>query len=644
MRTGYNTRPYEKHMEMFQDFSGGLNTVSPPDGMTDRELTDILNQDISERGSLKRRHGLRKVRTLPVGKPQGFFRYYKTDGTYDDIFAINGQLYKNDVATPQTITGLASFQNTRQIEAVQFGPNLYVATGTKLVKYDGTTFTVIDPYLPTTMEMTYIGSNALATNPEGHLQDTTGLVASIDYVLPRFEHQDSRIRLRAKVFFTQISGETYQFAMHYRNISKRGEAWPETHPWAWQTLDVDKCVLGGYPASPGEFELKVVMRKTATTEVLSEWEGSIIVTPAGEEQPKADITVHQCNRILLHWGRLMMYGDPAQPAKLYLSHINTPNYFPSLMNIDFESPRREPITTIVHYRNSLVIFTKSSTQALYGTGPEDYRRVMLHTDIGCVSPNGATVMRNHIGFVSLQGIHALKTLGLTDDKATVEKLDIKIDNIVPKDENALVIFNDNQLQVTYPTSGTRLRFYSELGAWTKDYSTKFSFSGMWNLDGEIYGQRDGALSVFDPEVYTDEEYNYANYFETKNFSFGQPYHSKKLKELQVLTNPNNQRMVATVVVYADDAKVLGVEDSYASVDENGNVIWNVAFESNFVTEEGTTLGEWILGESPFGETTYALKKLKLTGKCKRTRLRFYNEQPNENHFIGFAYMFKIKKP
>jgi hypothetical protein len=64
MRSGYNTRPYEKLMETFQNFSGGLNTVTAPDNMLDHELSDMLNEDLGERGSLKRRHGMKKVSTL----------------------------------------------------------------------------------------------------------------------------------------------------------------------------------------------------------------------------------------------------------------------------------------------------------------------------------------------------------------------------------------------------------------------------------------------------------------------------------------------------------------------------------------------------------------------------------------------------
>jgi hypothetical protein len=64
MRAGFNTKPYEKSMEVYQNFAGGLNTVTAPDNMLDSELSDMVNQDIGERGSLKRRHGFKKVETM----------------------------------------------------------------------------------------------------------------------------------------------------------------------------------------------------------------------------------------------------------------------------------------------------------------------------------------------------------------------------------------------------------------------------------------------------------------------------------------------------------------------------------------------------------------------------------------------------
>lgn len=651
MRTGYNTRPYEKHMEVFQNFSGGLNTVDSPESMLDNELMDMANQDLGERGSLKRRHGLTKLRTLPGGLHQGYFRLYKPDGSYDELDAIDGKLYLNANSMDAVflnITNLpgSTFQNTRMIEAVQYGSILYIATGTKLIQWDGTTAQVIEPYEPTTMEMTYVGSNALAPNPEGHLTDTIGLVASIDYVLPNMVtmYTGRTNGQQVQVYSTKLDGKVYEYALQMRGVAKKDELWEDPSSKAWRELSTGNILSGVKLSVAGEYEFRVLMREKTLTEVLSEYRGSVTVRETLAYTKTPSPTIHSCNRIILHWDRIFLYGDPRNPALIYLSHVQNPNYFPSLMTLEFINPRREPLTQILHYRNGLLAFTKTSTQILYGTGPEDYRRVMLHTDLGCVSSKGAAVVRNHVFFLSVQGVFALKTIGITDDKANVEKIDKKIANQILPDTDAIALYSDGQFHLVYPSKNTRYRFYDDLSAWTKDISPKFNFRNMLGIDGEIFTTRDGALSKFDTDVYTDEEFVYENYWECKYLSFGQPYHAKKLKELQVLTAPKDEEMTSTIYVYADEEAVINPDDSYASVDETGAVVWNVVVEPNFKVYGGTTFDDrWKIGLSQFGKVMFALNKLRLTGKCLRTRIKFVNEEPKENHVIGFAYIFKVKK-
>jgi hypothetical protein len=269
---------------------------------------------------------------------------------------------------------------------------------------------------------------------------------------------------------------------------------------------------------------------------------------------------------------------------------------------------------------------------------------MLHTDLGCIAPKGAAVMKNHVGFLSLQGVFVLKTIGLTDDKASVEKIDTKIANLIPQDEGAIAIYNDSQLQITFPGTTQRFRFYEELSAWTKDYSTKFNFTNLYNIDAELYALAPNVLYIFDKTVFQDDDYVYTNYWETKYFNFGQPYHKKKLKELQILTAPKNDIMSCTIYVSADETDVI-TPDSEGAVIENNQVVWKVVTEDNFKVYGGAQFDDkWILGESAFGSTNFAVNKLRLTGKCLRTKIKLSNTDPKENHFIGFSYIFKAKKP
>jgi hypothetical protein len=51
--------PYEKHMEAYNDFSGGLNSVSSNDNLKDNEFPELMNVDLGDRGTVKRRNGMR---------------------------------------------------------------------------------------------------------------------------------------------------------------------------------------------------------------------------------------------------------------------------------------------------------------------------------------------------------------------------------------------------------------------------------------------------------------------------------------------------------------------------------------------------------------------------------------------------------
>lgn len=579
---------------------------------------------------------------LPSGYGQGYFRYYKTDGTYDEIVAISGKLYKNNTLLP--ITGLSSFQATKQIEAVQYLGTLYIATGTKLLQYDGTTCKIVDPYLPTTMEMTYIGPNALADDPEGHLVDTVGLVPAIDYVYPTKPTGVVNSPISVKVFYTKIDGESYECAVQIQKSSSSTD-FPDPTTYAPRETGFIKTIKKGVPTA-GDYTIRVSMRRVGETAILAQYDLEYTVNKVADSKrdKTTKLTIHTCNRATVYWNRLVLYGDPSNPAEVYISQVDAPNYMPSLMTIEFDNPRREPLTQLLPYRNGLLAFTKSSTQLLTGTSPDDFSRRILHTDIGCISSKGAAVMKNHVAFLSQQGVYVLKTSSTTDDKATVEKIDSKVANIVSLDPNATSLFYDSQYQVVFPSTNTRLRYYQDAAAWTKDESEKLNFTNMWNFDGVLHAQSGNMVYQFDPSIFTDDHVIYENSFESKAFGLSQPYHEKKLKEFQMLVAPKGKSMTSTLQVYADEVAITGEENGYASINDKGEVVWNVEFEPNLDVPSSTTFGDWSLGQSAFGEMNYAKKTFKLAGKCIRTKVRLTNTEPKENHVIGFAYVFKVKSP
>lgn len=645
-RQQYRTNPWEKHLETYSDFSAGLNTVASNDTMQENELRIATNVDLSERGAIKRRKGM--TRHLTPGRGglgQGYFRFYKEQNDYVEVVAVDGKFVIGGAT--KTIEGLTEgFQNTRPIEGVQFGNKMYFATGTKLVEFDGEDFKVTEPYAPEPLEALYIGTNGLADDPNNFMQDGESTFIRIDGVTfsERYGIVNQSVTLTAYSSKPVEKQVEFQFEWRY--------AWMEEGKWV---LGQDWSSEKTWEFSPdveGDFQFRINIREKGNTVAETQY-----LVPKYKVNPSKDSSdveidtsyIHRCNRILLHWNRLVMYGDEQNPDMIYISHLNNPNYFPVPNTLRFENGKKEALTTLVQYRDMLIAFTATTIQALHGKSPADFRRTVLNTSIGCVAPYSAVVVRNHIFFLSTNGVYFLKSVGYVEDKANVEKLDSKIDNVIPRDPDACALLHNNQYYIIFPSKNIGFRFYTELNAWASDESEKLDFHRMYSWDNKLFGQskQDGIVLVHD-DVYDDDGHVYKELWETAFFTFGQPYHSKKLKELQITTEPEQGTIRAHLHVFADAASIFQAEGGEAFIDENGDVGWKVDLDPNLksevITYGGTVLGEWEMGKSPFGEVGATVQKIRLSGKCLRSKIKFEHEEAKAAKVNGIAYIFKTKKP
>ena len=130
-----------REFEAYMDFSGGINSETSNERLSDSEFLQMVNVDINTRGSVKKRTGYEFVAEVPTtGDVQGMFFFYRPNEEHPDIiFARGGRLFVKQFDSPNTtatyipITDLIYFQNDRIVEGVQFLNKLYVATGAKLV-------------------------------------------------------------------------------------------------------------------------------------------------------------------------------------------------------------------------------------------------------------------------------------------------------------------------------------------------------------------------------------------------------------------------------------------------------------------------------------------------------------------------------
>ncbi len=164
-------------------------------------------------------------------------------------------------------------------------------------------------------------------------------------------------------------------------------------------------------------------------------------------------------------------------------------------------------------------------------------------------------------------------------------------------KEATAMIHDNQYHLLFPSENMRFRCYYERGmVWTKDYSDKLDFHSFYVYEGDLYGQSvNGPVYKFSKDVWDDAGASFPARIETKLFDFNEPYHRKKLKELQLIMESRNTRTAIRTEVYADTNKVVDTDTSYVSTDVDGNVTWVYENEPNLELKAGTKLGDWEMG-------------------------------------------------
>jgi hypothetical protein len=636
-RQQYYTDPARKNFEVYDNFSGGLNTTTSNDNLSDKELTSIQNFDLDNRGALVRRHGMIQRMAAPVpGKGQGYFRRYKQDGQFDEILAVDGKLYVN--GSEMTITGLpGGFQKERKIEAAQLGDSLFIATGTKLVEFNGSA-AVVTPHQPQPLEALYVGLNALSDDPDNYISDGEGTFLQISGLKQSRRYGVINQPVEFEVFIIKPAGAMIEYKASYQHETM-------TSPQVIRDWGTNRKITFTPPLTGSyyfEFEARV---QGGTDDPVKFTHPNYKVREVPEATPPDTSNIHSCNRIMLHWDRLILYGDTKQKDAMYISHLNNGRYFPINHSLMFTNEQKEELTALVRFRDIVIAFTPHSTQILYGTNPGDFRRVMANTKIGCMAPDSAKVMGNYVAFLSYEGVHILKSLGYTENRLNVEKIDVNIDNQIPLHKDACAEVFDNQYHLTLPQLNTRFRFYMQMGVWTKDVSEKLDFCKMYQYDDVLLGQSatTGHVFEFNESVHDDAGYVFKAEAMTKAYNFSQAFNPKKLKELQTLVGNNGETTNASVFVYADHALVLGTDQSHAVV-EDGVVKWKTVIEPNIKIRSGTVFGSWILGESPWGSVESVVAKLRITGKCRTAKLRVTHEESKPFMVLGLAFIFKTKKP
>ena len=587
------------------------------------------------------------------GMGQGYFRYYRSDGSFKALVAVDGKLLVDGGDLP--ITGLPDgFQKTRPIEAVQWKDKLFIATGTELVEYDGTEAKVVEPYKPNPLEALYVGTNGLMDFPDNYLTNGTGNTLQINGVIPDKRYGIANKPTVFSVFTTKPEGMVLEYKYEYGKKD-----------WAFANEGKDNLVVGKdwstdstwsfTPSSEANWTIRVSVRRKANSNETTPGKEEVYTIPtykvtAYDENVSINTSwVKTCTNIMLYWDRLILYGDTTHKTQVYISHLSNPRYFPVNNTLDFENPEQEPISKIISYRDMLIIFMPSSIQGLLGkapTGDSPFTRHVINSSIGCIAPETAKVMGNLVVFLSKDGVHVLKSFAFNENRMNVEQIDMDIHDQIRTDTNACGIVFDGQYHLTFPDITTRFRYYADSGVWCKDTSPYFDFARMydWKNDLVVQSLYTGEIYQFSKLVYNDIGYVYEDRILTKSFDMAMPYNPKKWKELQILTTNEAEDAELSVEVKSEGQKIVTTARTDYIIGPDGSLTPVTVHEPNLKINAGTIFGEWQLGEDEFGLENVTRSTIPIAGKGRNISVDIRNKMDAPQSVLGLGFIFKVKKP
>lgn len=398
-------------------------------------------------------------------------------------------------------------------------------------------------------------------------------------------------------------------------------------------------------------DISMWMAGTTTSYTMQNFQVGGVLDPATD--PETYKEIHTSRMIRLHWDRIILGKDMKYPGQLYISDLNNPRYFPMNKRIDFSIDRKEPITSVVRFKDYLVIFTKTTISLLLGKGPQDgeiqlpdtYSVKLIHDRIGCIADRSAQVVGNEIFFLGDDGLYTLRPNDYQINDLNVQRIDQNVKSLVRKDTNAAAIVWDNQYWICFPSTKEILRMYYQTGAWVQDVSSKLNISQFLTYTDNLYNlTSDGTVFIHDENVYSDDGEAYEWIVESKYIDLQSSFDKKKLRRLFVVANYYEDHSVPLFVrVYADSQIVLDPTVGEAILNDNGYVEWKSITEPNMHFYSSTRFGNWLMGRSLLGDSNIFINEAKVRGKCRRVKVLFNHKESHEVEIFGFGVEFKYKK-
>jgi hypothetical protein len=219
--------------------------------------------------------------------------------------------------------------------------------------------------------------------------------------------------------------------------------------------------------------------------------------------------------------------------------------------------------------NILVVQTEEQTWGVRGNSglidsPAPYIPFIINPTVGTIAYKSVRPVRNHLFFLSKQGVIALKSLYAADEQYNIDFMDRNIRNIVPQDKDAVGIQFDNQYWLNFPKSGITLRWYIDKKAWVLDrYNTWKEFKGILKyqisngklefitLPSSLDGQNTFVYKIgIDESLPSDLGNVIISKFETSFLNQNYPFHLKNYKEFKYDFTMQNEYNASREPIYS----------------------------------------------------------------------------------------------
>jgi hypothetical protein len=161
------------------------------------------------------------------------------------------------------ITGLRNFQTTKTIEAVQYRDKLYIATGSGIVIYDGTSAYMMTAYKPNGLEALYIGTNGYAEDPSNYLQNTVGVGVAILGVTVDKRYGITNNNITFTAYYQSPVGTDLEFLFETKKLAD--STYVMAQDWSSSNVLVKSF------ASADDYMVQVSVRVSGTTLTLNQY-------------------------------------------------------------------------------------------------------------------------------------------------------------------------------------------------------------------------------------------------------------------------------------------------------------------------------------------------------------------------------------